>query len=843
MIMEIGLASKCVMIYFIIVLFLSVLVQCLVTYDKKAIIINGQRRILFSGSIHYPRSTPEMWEDLIYKAKAGGLDVVETYVFWNIHEPSPGQYNFEGRNDLVRFVKTIQKAGLYAHIRIGPYVCAEWNFGGFPVWLKFIPGISFRTDNEPFKKAMKGFTEKIVNLMKSECLFKSQGGPIILSQIENEYGNQVKEGGQPAYNYMTWAAKMAVETDTGVPWVMCKEDDAPDPMINTCNGFYCDTFNPNKPYKPTMWTEAWTGWFTEFGGPIHQRPVQDLAFAVARFIRNGGSFVNYYMYQGGTNFGRSAGGPFLTTSYDYDAPLDEYGLIRQPKYGHLKELHRSIKLCEHALISADPIVTSLGNLQEAHVYASEKGECAAFLSNYDKNYSSRVLFNNMHYDLPPWSMSILPDCRNVVFNTAKVGVQTSLIGMLPTNVKLFSWEIFNEDLSSLYDRSTFTVPGLLEQVNVTRDTSDYLWYTTSVSISSSESFLRGGELPTLMVQSAGHALHVFINGQLAGSASGNREYRKITYRQNVKLRAGDNRISLLSVSVGMQYVGGHFETWSTGILGPVVLYGLDQGKRDLSQEKWTYQVGLKGETMDLSSPDRISSDDWMMGSLIAQRQQPLTWHKAYFNAPDGDEPLALDMSSMGKGHIWINGQSLGRYWTAIATGNCSDCSYRKTYRPTKCQVGCGQPTQRWYHVPRSWLRPRLNILVLFEELGGNPSKISLVKRSVTSVCAEVPEYHPTINNYHIETYGKNQAYHNPKVHLRCSQGRYISSIKFASFGTPLGTCGSFQHGSCHAPESYTTIEKMCIGKQRCVVTVANSNFGRDPCPNTLKRLSVEAACS
>ncbi|KAG9142628.1 hypothetical protein Leryth_020648 [Lithospermum erythrorhizon] len=231
MIMEIGLASKCVMIYFIIVLFLSVLVQCHVTYDKKAIIINGQRRILFSGSIHYPRSTPEMWEDLIYKAKAGGLDVVETYVFWNIHEPSPGQYNFEGRNDLVRFVKTIQKAGLYAHIRIGPYVCAEWNFGGFPVWLKFIPGISFRTDNEPFKKAMKGFTEKIVNLMKSECLFKSQGGPIILSQIENEYGNQVKEGGQPAYNYMTWAAKMAVETDTGVPWVMCKEDDAPDPMV------------------------------------------------------------------------------------------------------------------------------------------------------------------------------------------------------------------------------------------------------------------------------------------------------------------------------------------------------------------------------------------------------------------------------------------------------------------------------------------------------------------------------------------------------------------------------------------------------------------------------------
>ncbi|KAL1569511.1 Beta-galactosidase 3 [Salvia divinorum] len=126
-------------------------VKCSVTFDTKALIINGKRRILIYGSIHYPRSTLEMWKDLINKAKYGGLDVIETYVFWTIHEPSPGNYNFEARYDLVRFVKTIQKAGLYAHLRIGPYVCAELNFDGFPVWLKYVQGISFRTDNEPFK--------------------------------------------------------------------------------------------------------------------------------------------------------------------------------------------------------------------------------------------------------------------------------------------------------------------------------------------------------------------------------------------------------------------------------------------------------------------------------------------------------------------------------------------------------------------------------------------------------------------------------------------------------------------------------------------------------------------
>ncbi|XP_076897694.1 beta-galactosidase 12-like [Bidens hawaiensis] len=129
----------------------------------------------------------QIWEDLIQKAKDGGLDVIDTYVFWNGHEPSPGNYNFEGRYDLVRFVKLVQKAGLYMHLRIGPFVCAEWNFGGFPVWLKYVPGISFRTDNEPFKNAMQKFTTKIVQMMKNEKLFESHGGPIILSQVTDFY--------------------------------------------------------------------------------------------------------------------------------------------------------------------------------------------------------------------------------------------------------------------------------------------------------------------------------------------------------------------------------------------------------------------------------------------------------------------------------------------------------------------------------------------------------------------------------------------------------------------------------------------------------------------------------
>jgi hypothetical protein len=103
-----------------------------VSYDHRAVTINGQRRVLISGSIHYPRSTPEMWPDLLQKSKDGGLDVVQTYVFWNGHEPVQGQYYFGDRYDLVRFVKFAKQAGLLVHLRIGPYVCAEWNFGWVP---------------------------------------------------------------------------------------------------------------------------------------------------------------------------------------------------------------------------------------------------------------------------------------------------------------------------------------------------------------------------------------------------------------------------------------------------------------------------------------------------------------------------------------------------------------------------------------------------------------------------------------------------------------------------------------------------------------------------------------
>ncbi|KAK7324946.1 hypothetical protein VNO77_28920 [Canavalia gladiata] len=814
-----------------------------VQYDHRALLIDGKRRVLISGSIHYPRSTPEMWPDLIQKSKDGGLDVIETYVFWNLHEPVRGQYDFDGRKDLIKFVKTVAAAGLYVHLRIGPYVCAEWNYGGFPLWLHFIPGIKFRTDNEPFKAEMQRFTAKIVDMIKQEKLYASQGGPVILSQIENEYGNIDSAYGSAGKSYIKWAASMATSLDTGVPWVMCQQGDAPDPIINTCNGFYCDQFTPNSNTKPKMWTENWSGWFLSFGGSVPYRPVEDLAFAVARFFQRGGTFQNYYMYHGGTNFDRTSGGPFISTSYDYDAPIDEYGLIRQPKWGHLKEVHKAIKLCEEALVATDPTITSLGPNLEAAVYKTGS-ICAAFLANVGTTSDVTVNFSGNSYHLPAWSVSILPDCKNVVLNTAKINSASAIssfttesskedIGSLETSSSGWSWISEPVGISKAH---SFSQIGLLEQINATADKSDYLWYSLSIDLKDD-----AGSQTVLHIESLGHALHAFINGKLAGSQAGNSGKAKLAVDIPITLVAGKNTIDLLSLTVGLQNYGAFFDTRGAGITGPVILKGLKNGDSlDLSSQKWTYQVGLKGEELGLSSG---SSGQWNSQSTFP-KNQPLTWYKTNFAAPSGNNPVAIDFTGMGKGEAWVNGQSIGRYWPTYVSSNagCTDsCNYRGHYDDSKCRKNCGKPSQTLYHVPRSWLKPNGNTLVLFEERGGDPTQISFATKQIGSLCAHVSESHPPpVDLWKSDTESGRKV--GPVLSIKCPHhNQLISSIKFASYGTPLGTCGNFYHGRCSSNKALSIVQKACIGSSSCSLGVSIDTFG-DPCKGVAKSLAVEAIC-
>lgn len=816
-----------------------------VTYDHRSLIISGRRRLVISTSIHYPRSVPEMWPKLVAEAKDGGADCIETYVFWNGHEIAPGQYYFEDRFDLVRFVKVVRDAGLLLILRIGPYVAAEWNYGGVPVWLHYVPGTVFRTNNEPFKNHMKSFTTYIVDMMKKEQLFASQGGNIILAQIENEYGDYYEQAyGAGGKSYAMWAASMALAQNTGVPWIMCQESDAPDPVINSCNGFYCDGFQPNSPTKPKIWTENWPGWFQTFGESNPHRPPEDVAFAVARFFEKGGSVQNYYVYHGGTNFGRTTGGPFITTSYDYDAPIDEYGLRRFPKWAHLRDLHKSIRLCEHTLLYGNTTFLSLGPKQEADIYSDQSGGCVAFLANIDSANDKVVTFRNRQYDLPAWSVSILPDCRNVVFNTAKVQSQTSMVTMVPESLQASKperWSIFRER-TGIWGKNDFVRNGFVDHINTTKDSTDYLWYTTSFSVDGSYS--SKGSHAVLNIDSNGHGVHAFLNNVLIGSAYGNGSQSRFSVKLPINLRTGKNELALLSMTVGLQNAGFAYEWIGAGFTN-VNISGVRTGIIDLSSNNWAYKIGLEGEYYNLFKPDQTNNQRWIPQSE-PPKNQPLTWYKVNVDVPQGDDPVGIDMQSMGKGLAWLNGNAIGRYWprTSSINDRCTpSCNYRGTFIPDKCRTGCGQPTQRWYHIPRSWFHPSGNILVVFEEKGGDPTKITFSRRAVTSVCSFVSEHFPSIDLESWDGSAMNEGTPPAKAQLSCPEGKSISSVKFASLGNPSGTCRSYQMGRCHHPNSLSVVEKACLNTNSCTVSLIDESFGKDLCPGVTKTLAIEADCS
>ncbi|XP_074307945.1 beta-galactosidase 6 isoform X5 [Silene latifolia] len=587
---------------------------------------------------------------------------------------------------------------------------------GFPFWLHDIPGISYRTDNEPFKLYMQNFTTKIVTLMKSEKLYASQGGPIILSQIENEYQNIEAAFGNEGRSYVQWAAKMAVGLQTGVPWIMCKQTDAPDPVINTCNGMNCgETFTgPNSPTKPSMWTENWTSFYQVFGGPPYIRSAEDIAFHTSLFIAKNGCYVNYYMYHGGTNFGRTSSAYVITGYYD-QAPLDEYGLQRQPKWGHLREMHLAIKACSKTLLAGQQSILSLGPLQQAYVFQEVSGDCAALLVNNDTRNSATVDFQNSSYQLPPRSISILPDCLNVTFSTAKVTTESST-RTSRSNIALSSsetWEMYNEISPNFLDNS-FEADDLLEHMNATKDKSDYLWYTVRFQPDSSCSE------PTIHVLSYAHAAHAFVNGIYAGGAHGNHDVKNFTLEIPVKLDSETNNISILSVMAGLPDSGAFLERRFAGLRDVLIRCNGEDDYSLTANYTWGYKVGLTGEDLQIYKEENLGDLVW--SGHETSPPQPLTWFKASFDAPDGDDPVALNLSTMRKGEAWINGQSIGRYWVSLLTAT-------------------GTPSQTLYHVPRSFLKPTENLVVVLEEIGGDPLGISVDTISISSGKSKIVDSH------------------------------------------------------------------------------------------------------
>jgi beta-galactosidase len=694
--------------------------RTIVSYDSRAVTIDGKRTLLLSGAIHYPRSTPAMWPELMQRSRNAGLNTIETYVFWNLHEAQRGVFDFSERLDLLHFCKVAQEHGLYVILRVGPYICAETNYGGLPAWLRDVPAMQMRTFNQPFMHEMERWVHMVIEYLHP--MFVSNGGPIILLQLENEYNNIAAQYGVEGQRYLQWVSDLANKLNLGIPSIMCLG--AAPGSLETINSFYghiqIDEHRSRHPDQPALWTEDWPGWYDTFGYAHRTRSSEDCAYAVARFIAAGGTGVNYYMWHGGTNFERSA--MYLqTTSYDFDAPLNEYGLLTT-KAQHLTHLHTILHEYADVLVTQDRAAAQmLGQQQCAYRYTYHDKELT-FLCN-DATTDATVSFANQHFLLPACSVSLISHGQ-VLLNTANVKPEHIVqhhwesYPDLITHVSWYSEPLPTQWPSALQKgRKVADTP--IEQLLLTQDKTDYCWYTTDLTISSEQS-----EAGTLTLVGVADIAHIFVDGQLQATsqvplAEDRGPFNGPAFTQSfpLTLTPGRHTLSLLTCAVGM--IKGD---WMIGGQNMVEerkgLWGEARWKSETLPGPWTMQPGLVGERTTLFA-DGGAMVSWQERWHQAI-ERPLTWWRFSFARPQTHGPLAIDLTGMSKGLAWLNGRCIGRYWLVAGTRE----ELLPWQLPPVLLERIGSPTQQFYHLPTEWLQ-EANDLVLFDELGGTPSMISI----------------------------------------------------------------------------------------------------------------------
>ena len=317
------------------------------TVGKGTFLLNGEPFIVKAAEVHYPRIPRPYWEHRIKMCKALGMNAVCIYIFWNIHEQKEGQFNFTDNNDVAEFCRLAQRNGMYVIVRPGPYVCAEWEMGGLPWWLLKKKDIRLRERDPYFMERVKIFEQKVGEQLAPLTI--QNGGPIIMVQGENEYGSYGEDkpyvseirdclrgiyGQELALFQCDWSSNFEKNGLDDLTWTM-----------NFGTGANIDQqfrrLGQLRPDAPKMCSEFWSGWFDKWGARHETRPAKDMVDGMDEMLSKSISF-SLYMTHGGTSFGHWAGAnsPGFApdvTSYDYDAPINEYGQAT-PKYYELRTM-------------------------------------------------------------------------------------------------------------------------------------------------------------------------------------------------------------------------------------------------------------------------------------------------------------------------------------------------------------------------------------------------------------------------------------------------------------------------------------------------------------------------
>lgn len=406
---------------------------------NKEFYMNGKPFKIYSGAMHYFRILPEYWEDRLTKLKLAGFNTVETYVCWNLHEPKPNEFCFDGLLDIVKFIETAKKVGLYCIVRPGPYICAEWDFGGLPAWLLKDKNMQIRCNYPDYLSCVERFYKKLLPMLVPHL--ETNGGNIIAMQVENEYGSYGNDK-----EYLKFIESLMNECGIDVlyftsdgNWKNMLSGGSLPHIYKVLNfGSKAKTaFNCLKDFEnngPNMCGEFWCGWFDHWGDTHHTRDASSVGKEIKDFLDIGASF-NFYMFHGGTNFGFTAGANQnpgkayepTVTSYDYCALLNEWGDYT-PAYHEIREILCAYQGIEMAELPESPKLQTIGNVEltefaslfdnlsniaEKH-YAPVPESMEYFNQNFGLIYYETVISGK--YDISPLNIKGVHDFGYVYFD-------------------------------------------------------------------------------------------------------------------------------------------------------------------------------------------------------------------------------------------------------------------------------------------------------------------------------------------------------------------------------------------------------------------------------------------
>ncbi len=599
--------------------------------DGDHFALDGHPFKILSGELHYARIPREYWHARLKMAKAMGLNTIATYVFWNVHEPSPGHYDFSGNNDLAAFIRAAQEEGLYVILRSGPYSCAEWELGGLPSWLLKDPhtGDAIRSNDPAFMVPAERWIRRLAQEVGPLQL--GNGGPILMTQIENEYGNFGPVSGDQPHAYIEHLHQIYIGSGftasllfTADNWRNIDKGSVPELLAATNFGIGnhqggMDALARLRPNAPLFVSEYWPGWFDHWGHPHETRPIppqlEDLDYILHR-----GAGINIYMFHGGTSFGFMAGSSWTSnqflpdvTSYDYDAPLDESGRPT-PKYLAYRKI----------------------------------------LAKYSPCGDESCL-----PPIPPVSAPInLPD----ITLTQATPLWRNLPGPILTDNPL-SMENYGQSYGYI-----------LYRVSIPRD-----------------------QLGNLVIDNFHDYAQVYLNGVLIDTVDRRKSQDRISFG-TPKVKSADLNLPPFQLDILVANDGRINSTRSMRGERKGILQIIAPNGKPL---KWqVYPLPMTTLPASYEPPpsnptgDRVSRETSTRGQssgpkiVSAKSENPApTFFRGTFNLTETGDTF-LDIHTLGKGAVWINGHPIGRFWN----------------------IG----PQETLYVPGPWLRKGSNEIVVFD---------------------------------------------------------------------------------------------------------------------------------